>query len=227
MVDEKIVSLDIETSGLSPHMHSVLEIAIQVFSLDRDVLNVDKFHCFVKNNVVHWDDDTFDFHKKNGYFEYVQEVKAANASNPAVGHAKYGIVPTYRADECRAQIAGFLEDCGVYKPPLIGNQQYLEANKNYKSKSCTALGKNVARFDIPFLNNMAQGFEHKKVFKHHVLDLGNLWWHPVIDGATLPEFKVCVERAGFKDHPDFVGHRAMDDANMNRLLLLKYVELFR
>lgn len=191
MLRGKLVSVDIETTGLDPNKHSVLEVAAVVFHLDPENTLVDTFHAFIKHDVVHWDDSTFDFHMKNGYFDYRSSEAVRDVSRLHPG----GFYEAFVA---------FLARSGAYDDTVT------------RGGGATAVGKNFASFDLQFLKRLDPRFSHtpnrSELFKHRTVDIGNLVWNPLTDGVTLPESKLCAQRLGYSAAG--VTHRALDDATI-------------
>ena len=73
--------------------------------------------------------------------------------------------------------------------------------------SLQAAGKNLASFDMQFLNRLPRFSEHVK-FRHRILDPAILYWWPLED-ERLPDSKTCYERAGLDSK---VAHTAVEDA---------------
>lgn len=79
-------------------------------------------------------------------------------------------------------------------------------------------GKNVAGFDIPFLNTLPSWKECFK-FHHRVIDPGMMYFNPHTDKVP-PDLKECKKRA---DLPEQVSHEALDDAwDVIQLVRKKY-----
>lgn len=77
----------------------------------------------------------------------------------------------------------------------------------FDPKNLLAGGKNIAGFDVPFLEELP-GFDKCINFKHRFVDPGMLYWQPEIDDCP-PNTKLCMERAG---RPGEVKHTAIEDA---------------
>lgn len=90
-------------------------------------------------------------------------------------------------------------------------KSWLKANGAVEGKdgyvTLTPCGKNAAAFDVPFINNLM--FHPSGIkFRHRVLDVGSIMYDPKEDGATLPDLKACLIRAGWDGT---VAHTAMAD----------------
>lgn len=84
-------------------------------------------------------------------------------------------------------------------------------------KPVTAAGKNFNSFDLPFLRQLP---DWRPFFKHRVIDPGNLYWEPELDGDRLPDMPTCMARAGMTG---VVGHTALEDAE----IVLELVERWK
>jgi oligoribonuclease len=74
-------------------------------------------------------------------------------------------------------------------------------------KHVTVAGKNVATFDLRFLERLP-GWPKDRV-RHRVIDPGVLWWRPG-DDAAVPDTAACMARAGVtNDRP----HEALADCH--------------
>ena len=82
----------------------------------------------------------------------------------------------------------------------------------------TAAGKNFAAFDLPFLRQLP-GWPDKLI-RHRIIDPGNLYWCPRIDGERLPCTEACMERAGMVGE---VAHTAVADAQV----VIQLIEYWR
>lgn len=82
----------------------------------------------------------------------------------------------------------------------------------------TVAGKNFSGFDARFLDKLPRWKEMIKI-RHRVLDPGNLYWKPEIDGDNLPNLEKCCERAGL---PNIITHTALEDAQIVQKLIKRW-----
>lgn len=75
-------------------------------------------------------------------------------------------------------------------------------------------GKNVAGFDLRFMEKLPGYDDLGKLFLHRVLDVGPMYMEP--GDRVPPDLKVCMERAGMEGD---VSHRALDDARIVEQLI--------
>jgi oligoribonuclease len=60
----KFVSIDIETTGLNPRLHSILEVALVCYDTQQPNFR-ESFHCFIDYPKGHlWDRETMKFHRE-------------------------------------------------------------------------------------------------------------------------------------------------------------------
>lgn len=88
--------------------------------------------------------------------------------------------------------------------------KFLQDNNVSRIEPFTVAGKNYANFDARFLRKIAAWNLLVKT-KHRVIDPGNLFWNPEVDGDALPNTKTCMERAGISGE---VAHTALADAEV-------------
>jgi hypothetical protein len=104
-------------------------------------------------------------------------------------------------------------------PEMIANffREFLKKHGFLDIKPVIA-GKNVAGFDLPFLNTCIPDWKYIK-FHHRVIDPGMLYFNPKTD-MVPPDLKECKKRAGL---PEIVTHEALDDAwDVIQLVRAKY-----
>lgn len=75
-------------------------------------------------------------------------------------------------------------------------------------------GKNVAGFDLRFLEQLPGYEELSRKFLHRMLDVGPMYMEP--GDQVPPDLKLCMERAGLDGN---VKHRALDDARVVEQLI--------
>lgn len=91
----------------------------------------------------------------------------------------------------------------LIRPEGVANQFAIWL-KTLTSRITTIAGQNFAAFDKQFLDRLPGWKEIK--FDHRIIDVGNLYWEPSIDGDKLPNLKKCMQRAGLLSNvPHTVG----------------------
>ncbi len=169
----RYVSIDIETTGLSPQKHSILEFAAviedtQTYATVEDLPYIN-FACNKKH--MTWDQDTLKFHLKNDYFDHHENLKQVTI------------------DYLPERFKGFLRDNGF--APF--------------SKIIVA-GKNLARFDLQFLEKI-KTWNRMSNIAHRVLDPIMLYMRP--DDEEPPNMATCMTRAELELES---AHYALGDA---------------
>ena len=81
--------------------------------------------------------------------------------------------------------------------------------RNHTSERIVVCGKNVAGFDLRFLEQLPGYDVLSKLFLHRCLDVGPMYIEP--NDVVPPDLKLCMERAGLDGS---VSHRALDDARV-------------
>jgi oligoribonuclease len=86
-------------------------------------------------------------------------------------------------------------------------RRFVERTFGPGTRRVTVAGKNVATFDLRFLERLP-GWPKDRV-RHRVIDPGVLWWRPG-DDAAVPDTAACMARAGVtNDRP----HEALADCH--------------
>ena len=79
---------------------------------------------------------------------------------------------------------------------------------NFKGSKPAVAGKNVAGFDLPFIQENILNWKAGFSFHHRVIDPGMMYFNPQTD-MVPPDLKECKKRAGLSE---VVSHEALDDA---------------
>jgi oligoribonuclease len=178
----RIVALDIETTGLNPDIHQIIECAIGIYDTSTKERKINSF--------LVWHE------------QYIGESFALSMNK---------------------RIFDELNDPTHSKEIIIGIDslwEYIMVCLHKEQKPITLTGKNIAGFDLNFLKRV-KDFD-PTVFHHRVLDIGSLYFDPVIDKKELPSLSTCKKRAGLNEH---VSHCAKDDVNDVIDCIEKYYKL--
>jgi hypothetical protein len=186
----RYVSIDIETSGLDPEKHQVLEVGAVIDDTDDKVTPMEslpRIRVVVLPGTGKGDINGSPFALTlNG--ELIREICE-------VGHdpakARPGTVYV-TAGKVGETLRRWLSDSGV-EPSPDGIFRI------------TAAGKNFASFDRPFLVKLP-GFSGIH-FRHRTLDPSVFFLEP--GDEAIPDTALCKERAGLDSH---VAHQAVEDA---------------
>lgn len=180
----KYFSIDIETTGLSPLEHSVLEVGV-VFEDTKNLVPIEDLPSL---RVLIYEPDSV-----WSYF--------------CVGlHQKIAAI---LRDVKDLDEESFIEQDGYYIawPGMAGKllKQFIYQHIK-KGDALNVAGKNFNGFDKPFLEQLGHGLR----FKHRVIDPAVLYADWDYDDC-LPSLQECIDRAGLqlKDY-----HTAVGDARM-------------
>jgi len=184
----KYISIDIETSGLDPGKHEIMEFAAVLEDTEKDttVEELPYFHAIFDHEEVLWDMKTLEFHQKLGnliYWDY------RNQDN-------------WPGDTCWMGLRDLVEQFKMW----LKDRARVGLSKHRQFEFNIA-GKNP-HFDLSFLNEV-EDWEDDIAPHHRVLDPAILFWLPRKDG-TLPNMQQCLDRAN--NNKWTVKHRALDDA---------------
>lgn len=169
-LNQPVLSLDVETTGLEPDRNQVLEIGavIDYHNDTRALEEMPTFHCLVRPT------------------PYIVGNEYALQLNNRILRKLAGVDKTDELilgpQEAMEQLVEFMKS---YLPP--GSKRY------------TPAGKNFASFDRPFLVNTADydtGRAFDKLLAHRTMDPAMFYWNPALDGYNLPDLTTCLHRAG-------------------------------
>lgn len=203
----KVVSVDIETTGLNPATSDVLEVGLVAYEYRskrpfvasghntlRIVLVQEelKGNIFALNMNKHIIEEILDAKKKLDKSESGVILKAGSYEEKTVAYV--GANDYYNIEV-------------LLKNFLSNNECFVQTGKDYKPRINLA-GKNLAMFDMKFLERIPPfQVELLKPARRRIYDIGNMFLRP--DDEHLPDLKTCLERAGiFKD----VAHDSVEDA---------------
>lgn len=182
----KYISIDIETTGLNPLENDILEIGAYIEDtlqpLPREEMPF--FHAYVWKDSYRGNPEAFAMNKD--IIDTIVRLKKEK-------NTKLLLTPA---------------DVAIYF------RAFLFSNKghwNYQSFNAgagpfTLAGKNLAGFDLPFLNQL-EGWAQFKFYRR-IIDPAILYFDSRVD-EVLPDMSTCKARAGLSEH---VSHHALDDA---------------
>ena len=187
----KYVSFDIETTGLEPGKHSIIELGAVIDDFEGWLDELPEFRCLIDNDTIVADSYALGMHADNGLLKELQDP----------GEDTLVLKPE--------------EVATAFKEWMMSNGIEYETYKYESSDKVrgakvrpVGAGKNLQSFDIPHLQTLPNWEDHIR-FHHRVLDPGPLYLDPSKDDTT-PNLSTCMERAGFEDTE--TSHTAVDDS---------------
>lgn len=210
----KYVSIDLETCGLDPLVHPILEFGAVATEIDYrpsiytpvrytfralvippnlDAISVSPFTAKLHTRL--WDE--IEMWKKDGS-NYTCGLESGVVHPRVVCQMK----SEQRGCSLPFLFAQWLCRCW---PKLAEAKSAKEWGTEVRPK-ITVAGKNAATFDLPFLRAQSD-IDAFVDIRHRVLDVASHFWRP--GDECLPSLDVCLERAGI---PKRTCHGALDDA---------------
>ena len=192
----KYLSLHTETTGLDRDLDQVIEIGAIIEDTNNPLPfdEIPKFHAIVKHD--RYSGGAYAINMNARVFKILAErVKIRNVEE------KYEF--DFRNNICSQELVALY----MYSW-MVDNLMMTSPHWTWKDAiTVTVAGKNIAAFDMPFLNRLP---EFKKLFRfrHRMIDPATLYWNPMLD-TELPSLEQCLERAGL---PSEVVHDAVQDA---------------
>ena len=178
------VSIDIETTGLDPEKHQILEIGAVIDDWVSSVESLPTFRCYVDNgSLIQGHPYALSMHPK--ILRYI----ATNGKSREPDQERVVIVEQEHVAE---YFLKWLQGWGIMPT----------------KRHITAAGKNFSGLDYQFLRRLPK-WEKFIPTQHRVIDPGNLYFDPRIDNGELPSMQTCMTRAGI---PGTVAHTAVEDA---------------
>lgn len=166
----KYIAIDIETTGLNPKIHDIIEFAAVMDDLRNPLplYELPRFHAyFKKDNYV---GDAFALSMHPQIFLRIAKPKESD-------------------------VVMYVSELGAPFQNWLSKNNY-PFNEKKKKYVVNVAGKNAAGFDIPFLNEKVKEW-HDVQFSHRVIDPGILYFDPQVDDG-VPDSKTCMERAGME-----------------------------
>ncbi len=191
----KYISIDIETTGLNPERHHILEFAAVIADTEKNI-PAEEFPSFkrliLRTNLT------------GEPYALVMNHEILKEISECIENAK-------RGEQITRDIVHESNLESAFKQFLIENQIF-EGYGDYKTKINVA-GKNFANFDKLFIDKL-----FRLNYSSRFLDPAILYAEKT--DKRLPDLKTCLERAGIEKS---VSHRALDDAlDVVRLIQKKF-----
>jgi len=194
----RYLSIDIETTGLSPENCDIIQFAAVLDDLKnpKPLAELPKFEAIIL--------------KRYGY----QGHPFALSMHSNL-FKKIDIAIKKNLEICPTTGVRFLQICEL--PQAL--ELFLLSNgfdQNHGKMYVNVAGKNIGQFDLPFLNAKIKDWGSIK-FLSRVIDPAILYFDIQKD-ISLPDMKTCLERAGLAEE---VAHTALEDALVVVKLLRK------
>ncbi len=163
----RYVSIDIETTGLDPRWHSIIEFAAVLEDTEyaAPFSELPIFHALlVPHTSTNWELQAMQMHAKSGLIDGL------------------------------ADPSGTPEEIKIITPDTSGLIDYFGnwLRENKIQKTFTVAGKNFSGFDLQFL--LKENLRWGSLFHHRVLDPGSMFVEP--GDTTVPNLSTCRDRAG-------------------------------
>ena len=177
-------SIDIETTGLDPDNHQILEIGAVIDDWISPIESLPTFRCYIDNGaLIQGSPYALSMHPK--ILRYI----ATNGESREPDQEGIRIV---HFESVAEYFLEWLQKYGIF--PF--------------KRHITAAGKNFSGMDQQFLKRLHL-WEKFIPTQHRVIDPGNLYFDPRLDNGELPSTATCMARAGI---PGRVAHTALEDA---------------
>jgi len=164
----KYISIDIETTGLDPDKHHILEFAAVLEDTEKPDISVEElpyYQTFIHQMDHLWDASTLNFHMNNGFFNRISKIN----------------INVCQSDKLGSDFKDWLIEIGIFD------------GENLKDDSCNVAGKNYANFDHQFLKRMPKWNDWISI-RRRMIDPAILYYKP--GDEYLPNMATCLERAG-------------------------------
>lgn len=208
------VSIDIETLGLKPYA-PVIQIGACVFDV-----NSDKDFGETEFLVNH---DSYDHAEPFAASMHPELLRILG--HPSVERSEKPFMDYYDAVYDRTVrivtnefVTEYFTDWLDFVHDRVCDEDFTLYDEKGKIR---VTGKNFSGFDQPHLLQSIFDWEYIKI-AHRIIDPGNLWWIPEIDGPSLPSTEKCCDRANvaYSDK-----HTALGDACMVRDMVQAYTKM--
>ncbi len=183
----KYISFDIETAGLEPGKHSVLEFGAVIDDFETPVDELPTFRRLLDHETVVGHNYALGMHADTGILKELQNGEPEQGGE-IIDPGRLG-----------SDFANFL-----FRNGFDGGEDHVGTiQEAVSSHTLWAAGKNVASFDIPHVREIPN-FSDYIQFHHRVLDPGPMYFDPAEDDG-VPDLSTCLERAGLDENVEHTG----------------------
>lgn len=197
----KIVSIDIETTGLNLDYCQILEIGAVIVDTDlviRQLESAPKFKCIVDNGKeIKGEPYAINMHSR--IFKILADLEDYKGEGKDIKEAR----TAYR-NEFNILTPGQVADA-FYKWLIANNMNDPNDGDKIYINVC---GKNFSSFDLQFIKKHIPNWESKIRIRSRVIDPAVLFYNYAVDDQ-LPGLQECMKRAGIEGS---VTHDALQDA---------------
>jgi len=188
----RVVSIDIETTGLEPDTHSIIQVGACIVDL---MSPFDRKACpQILINV--WQEDAV----WSAWGVRMNHEIMTAMINSRLGLNGSKMIPL---NEVKLPAGEML----LAPDEVAGEFRYwLSSHDIPTNKGITVTGKNFSAFDLQFLNRLPN-WSNNVYTNYRAIDVGSHFWMP--GDPKLPNLQECVDRAGLKY---VISHTALDDA---------------
>lgn len=186
----KYLSIDIETTGLNPEKHQMIEFAavLEDTSLDIPVDKLPYFNCLIKHHTYSFNEFTLNMHTENGLIKKLIESKVTTC---AFKHA----------EEHQANLV----INNIYRLSPLFLYWLNERGLDTDVDKIVVAGKNFYGFDFGFLKSYLDG---QLKLSHRAIDPAVFFIRD--EDEAPPNLAKCMERAGIEFKGSY--HTALTDA---------------
>jgi len=192
------ISIDIEATSIYPERGQIVEFAAIIEDTKKKLPfeEIPKFTKIIKSDSYKCDIFPIQMHKR--IWDKLNLVNSMTKEEQRENNV-------IEVSELAEAFFFFLHENG------LGDKKYIKIN---------VAGKNVAGFDLKWINHHVPRWREFIQVRQRVLDPAILYWEPLLD-EELPNLEKCKEKAGIENIA--VSHDALEDAwDVIQVLRTKY-----
>lgn len=198
--ERKFVSIDIETTGLDPKEHQILEVGFVVAKFENLDEVLSSLRVLIQYKEYHGSGIALAMNAK-----LIEEISSKKAFNIISSFKSHPALLDYEIVLDGSQPSQMKQDFNLMVNYFLSQT----ISRNYKNDRISVAGKNYNAFDKLFLDRDFD-FTNEHGIKHRVFDPGILYFDPLKD-SEIPNTDECLKRAGIDKSSV---HSAIDDAKI-------------